>query len=54
MDYPPNGVEVIVITDNDEQLLAIWNGDYWEVGVENNPLQNPLNKTVVEWQWRTE
>jgi hypothetical protein len=54
MNYPPTGVEVVVITDNDEQLFAIWNGDFWEVGVENDPLQAPLNKTVVEWRWRTE
>jgi len=54
MIYPPDGVEVLVTTDGNEQILAIWNGSYWEVGVENDPLQAPLNKTVVEWQWRTE
>ena len=54
MIYPPIGVEVIVITDNDEQIAAIWSGNLWEVGVENNALQAPLNKIVVEWRWRTE
>ena len=54
MIYPPIGVEVIVITDDNEQITAIWSGDLWEVGVENNPLQAPLNKIVVEWRWRTE
>lgn len=54
MDYPPLGVEVLVITDNNEYLYAIWNGEYWESGVEDDPFQAPLNKNVISWQWRTE
>jgi hypothetical protein len=54
MDYPPNGIEVLVITNDNKQQLAVWNGDYWEIGVPNNPLNAPLNKTVTAWQWRTD
>jgi len=54
MEYPPIGLEVLVITDNDEHIYAIWNGEYWEIAVENDPLQARLNKTVINWQWRTD
>jgi len=54
MNYPPNGIEVLVTTDSNEQIHAIWNGTHWEIGVEDNPLQVLLNKTVIDWKWRVE
>ena len=54
MDYPPDGIEVLVTTEDGDQQLAIWNGVYWEIGVDYNPVNVPLGKTVTAWQWRAE
>lgn len=52
MNQPPTGQEVVVMIDNNSECLAIWDGDQWVIGVNNNPVEEPLELTVVDWRWR--
>lgn len=54
MEQPPIGQEVVVSLADGGEWLAIWNGIEWLVGVNDDPNDEPLNATVVDWRWRTE
>lgn len=54
MEQPPIGQEVVVLLASGGETFAIWNGVSWVIGVDNNPVDEPLVGTVTDWHWRAE
>lgn len=51
---PPEGQNVIVVLDDGTEEMAYWWEGQWWVGVENDPVDVPLTRTVVTWRWPLE
>lgn len=48
---PPEGQNVIVTLDDGTDVMAYWSAGQWWVGVENDPMDAPLQGVVVDWRW---
>lgn len=51
MEYPPLGAVVIVILDTSEEKLGYWDGSIWMQGVDDNPIDIPIDGNVVSWRF---
>jgi hypothetical protein len=47
---PPEGQNVIVTLQDGTEVMAYWRDGQWWVGVENDPLDAPLQGTVIDWR----
>ena len=54
MEDPPIGQEVEVTLAGGGSCLAYWKDGQWWIGVEDDPLDAPLNQSVVKWELRSE
>lgn len=52
MEQPPTGQEVVVILAGESEALAIWDGQQWLMGVNDDPIDRPLGLEVIDWRWR--
>jgi hypothetical protein len=50
MNYPDLGLNVIAVLEDGEEKIGYWNGDVWMQGVENNPIDIPIEENVVSWR----
>jgi hypothetical protein len=50
MGDPPLGQNVVVTLTGGGTSLAYWDGEQWMIGVENDPLDAPLDAEVTSWQ----
>jgi hypothetical protein len=52
MDYPILGQNVNIVYDDGTEDIGYWNGDIWMQGVDNDPNDIEIIKTVVSWSYR--
>lgn len=47
---PPEGQNVIVTLTDGGEVYAYWSAGQWWVGVENDPIDAPLQGVVLSWR----
>ena len=52
MDYPPDGLEVVVTLSDSSVLLAYWKEGAWWQGVENDPTDIKVETEILSWKVR--
>lgn len=53
-ELPPEGQDVTVVLDDASEVTAYWSEGAWWVGVENDPQDAVLDRTVTGWHWPVE